>query len=297
MDWSTFVGDGWNRHATTPEAVLADFAATTDPPPADVIPLAGLLTHVAGEHLARWADGEALLERLRPAVAPGSPGDRALWRNIATLRQCAGDDDGAITALNHAVGDSFPPASHQARVDAAGAAAVAAHGDLQRAATWYQRACALGSGLPDDDPAVRALAVTSNNLALALEQGARSPAADALLRQAAANSRTFWARAGTWLNVERAEYRLAMTHLALGEPDVALRHAQACLDVVTANHGDAAERLFAWEAVAWARLASKDPTAAAALAEAEAALPEIPADWKDYATDQLTRIRQALARD
>jgi hypothetical protein len=39
---------------------------------------------------------------------------------------------------------------------------------------------------------------------------------------AAKTTRKYWEIAGTWLEIERAEYRLAMTYLAAGDLNVAL---------------------------------------------------------------------------
>jgi tetratricopeptide (TPR) repeat protein len=297
MDWNDRIADGWNRHAADAAGVLDSLAAalSDSPPSTSAIPLGALITHVSGEHLGRWADGEALLERVRAGVQPGSAEDRALWRNVASLRRCAQDDAGAEAAVSQAIGDASPEASHRARVEAVAAAAMVGQGDLPRATDGYRRACALGAELPDADPAIRALAVTSNNLAQALEEGPRNPERDGLLRQAAANSRRFWEKAGTWMNVERAEYRLAMTHLVLGEPATALRHAQACLDTILANQGDGLERLFGWEAVARARLALGETEAArAALVEAEAALGDVMPDMRDYCAGELAKVRAQL---
>ena len=40
---------------------------------------------------------------------------------------------------------------------------------------------------------------------------------DRFAHRTALAARRYWEIAGTWTNVERAEYRLAMTHVALGE--------------------------------------------------------------------------------
>lgn len=265
MDWQALVGGGWQRHADDAAGVVATLRDALDTtPPADQAPaIAALVVHVAGEHLGRWDDGLALLDRL--AAPAGSAEARAVARSRAVLHRCRGDEAAAAAAVAEAVGDAFPDASHHARVDAIAASAIAAQRDLARAAAYFARAVRDGGDLPDGDPAVRALAITANNLAVALEESPdRGPAGDALLRDAARAARGFWARAGTWINVERAEYRLAKAHLALGEPAVALRHAKACLAIVEEHDGDALERLFAHEAIARARHAGGDVSGARA---------------------------------
>ena len=94
-------------------------------------------------------------------------------------------------------------------------------------------------------------------------------------KRSAAISRTarrFWALAGTWLETERAEYRLAMTWLQAGDPALARHHAQQCLAIVQANGSVPLERFFASEALALAEAADGNAAGhAAALAQAREA--------------------------
>ena len=112
--------------------------------------------------------------------------------------------------------------------------------------------------LADDHPAVRALAVAGNNLAASLEERAeRSAAERALMILAAQTGRRYWGRAGTWLEAERAELRLAMTWLAAGDPAQARQHALACLALVEAQpEPSPLERFFGHDALARAERAA-----------------------------------------
>jgi hypothetical protein len=124
-----------------------------------------------------------------------------------------------------------------------------------------------------DEGARRAYAATCNNLALALRTGARGDAArDALMLDFAALARRAWQRAGNWMNVERADYQLAMCHAVLGQGAQAQAFAQACLACCEANGADAAERFFAHEAVVHAHSAAGDAVQAAQHRERMAAL-------------------------
>ena len=93
---------------------------------------------------------------------------------------------------------------------------------------------------------IRALAVTSNNLAATFEQmPTRSDGETATMLDAARAARDYWSRAGGWLETERAEYMLAKCHLAAGDAKAALMHAQNCTAICEANDADAFERFFA----------------------------------------------------
>lgn len=77
------------------------------------------------------------------------------------------------------------------------------------------------------------------------------------MKSAARVARQYWEVAGTWIEVERAEYRLAMTMLAAGDPVAALEHAELCLKICTSNNAEPFEHFFAHEARAKCFLADR----------------------------------------
>jgi hypothetical protein len=82
------------------------------------------------------------------------------------------------------------------------------------------------------------------------------------MMDAAQQARGAWARAGTWLNEERADYLLARCAAAVGDTAAALAHARSCLAICEANAADAFERFFAHEALGLALRAAGDADAA-----------------------------------
>jgi hypothetical protein len=273
MDFDTFLDQAWTDHAGDAAGVAARLAA--DGPglvsaEAQIAPLANLVHHVYGEHLGRWADGRALLQRLGelPACGAGDTARAALARLQASLSLCEGgaDERAAMTPTD------------RIRVNALAAAGLAER-DTARASALFAEALAEAdrAGLESSDLANRALAVTANNLACTLEEkSGRTAAERELMIQAAEAGRHFWALAGTWLETERAEYRLAMTWLQAGDPERARRHAQSCLAIVQNNEAPALEHFFAWEARALAERAAGNAEAhAEAGARARAAFAEL----------------------
>jgi hypothetical protein len=261
MDFDSFLDQAWTDHAEQPAAVAERL---TDPGLAllqqedQVTPLAALALHVHGQHLARWAEGLAFQQRLMalPLVAAGSATAASLQRFAAVLQLAGGLADGRAGL----------PASEAARITAMTAAALGEH-DTARGRQLLEEATAAVEthALPDTDPAVRALAIAGNNLAAALEERpSRSAAERALMIGAAQTGRVFWARAGTWLETERAEYRLARTWLKAGDAAQAQRHAQACLDIVQDHDNVPLERYFGLEALALAQRAAGETDACAA---------------------------------
>ena len=108
----------------------------------------------------------------------------------------------------------------------------------------------------------RAMAVAGHNLAASLEEKSVLSADEiALMLMAAKASRTYWERAGTWLQVERAEYQLATTFLKSGDLVQAEFHARECGRVVTENNAPALEQFFAAEALARVMRVAKNEAA------------------------------------
>lgn len=276
MDFDSFLDQAWNDHATQPAAVAARLQPEGLPlvqTDEQVAQLAFLAQHVQGLHLGRWGEALALQQALAalPVVAAGGPTAQALQRHRRALRLAAGEP-GVLPA-------DTPPAE-RARHEAL-AGALLTYTDAPRASALLGQAETACAALPDADPAVRALAVNANNTAGHLhDETTLSPAQVALMLQAAHQARRAWARAGTWLEVERADYRLALCCLRAGALAEARAHAQACLATVQAQEppAPALEFFFAWEALARVAVAAGDEaTRAAAVAAAAAAFAQLSA--------------------
>jgi len=288
MDFDSFLSQAWDEHAAD-AAGVAERLDTLVPglvgEEAQLVPLAHLVHHVYGEHLGRWADGRALLQRLAAhGVCSAEGAARAALRRFqASLALCEGSADERPSMS----------ASDRIRVTALAAASLAER-DTARAAALFTEALAAAeqAGLDAADPTNRALAVMGNNLASTLEEKpTRTPSERDLMIAAAQAGRRYWALAGTWLETERAEYRLAMTWLQAGDAAQARHHAQQCLAIVRDNAAPALERFFGFEALALAERAAGNPEGhAAALAQAReafAALDEGDRGWCQPTLDKL----------
>ena len=285
-DFDTFLNRAWDDHAGHAAGVaerIAEQGLALVGTAAQVGPLAMLTHHVFGEHLGQWAAGRAVLLGLAGHAALDAAGSAAVQRCLASLDICAGGAH-PLPGLG---------ASDRIRV-AAMAAANLAERDTPRASALFQQALAEAEAadLPSADPMNRALAVTGNNLACTLEEKpARSAAERVLMIHAAQAARRHWAIAGTWLETERAEYRLAMTWVQAGDLAQARHHAQQCLDIVKVNDGPAIERFVAWEAIGVVERAAGSAAghlqALAQAREAFAALDEGDRGWCRASLDKL----------
>ena len=297
-----FVGSCWNDHATDPSGVFGRFAAGVSlvTEAKHVPPFAGIVVHVAGEHLGRWQEGLDILRVIEgpPLVAESAEG-RALARSRAVLELCKGDHKAAEkSAFAARSGASQPFASDLARILSVASAALAGQGRTAEAAALFEEAMSLASyGPTASDPTARALAVTANNLASAFEDKKnRTSAENALMVRAAEAARDWWGLAGTWLEAGRAEYRLSSSLRHAGDTARALEHARRCMRIVEANGSEPYEAAWAHEQMALAHKARGDAPSARRERDAMAMLSAKveDADSRAFCVEELVKLDQAI---
>lgn len=155
---------------------------------------------------------------------------------------------------------------------------------------------------PQDKLAQRSLAALAHNLSADWRQSFEpgdSEAVEAML-DAARLARQAWAIAGGWLEVERADWQLAMCYASAGRGREAQQHAQASLAACEAHQADGAddfEFCFAWQAMALAAIASRQREAAqAARAQMANFASRLQGGDADYAQACLAEIDAAFGR-
>ncbi|WP_427912848.1 hypothetical protein ACPWT1_19820 [Ramlibacter sp. MMS24-I3-19] len=252
--FDAFLKTAWAEHGDRPQQVADQLAASLPlvQSSAQVRPFAALASHVYGEHLGQWEAGIALLDSMRalPSQDGSAAAHEPIARAIATLRY-AGGDPSVLGSLD---------AHDRTFVLASAAAMFTGRGEFDRAIAAYSQAVKAGeAGLAPKSPAVGALAVGGNNLAAALEGKADATARELEAMVAAAEGGlTFWKQAGTWLQEERAEYRLTRSLLRAGRARDAVASAQRCIAVCAANDAPAFERFFGQAVLALALRAAGD---------------------------------------
>ena len=300
MTLGALIEQGWGDHAADPEGVFERLRGASDPAetPAEALALARLAAHVGGEHLGLWTATIALLNGLVAAAGAGTPECQGVHRLLAALHRAAGDEAASRTHQSQAHDPGLPEASTRLRILATTAAMCVGQGRLAEGIADFESAVNLAAyGPAATDPAARDLAVAANNLACTLEhRSAPTPAELALMLEAAYVARRFWTVVGGWRAIERAEYRLCMSHLKAGRPPDAVRHAAECLRIVRENGGDPAEAFFAHEASARAAHARGDLPGA--VVHLEAAVDTAPAiedpELRAFCDAELLRLGAAL---
>ena len=241
----------WTRHDSEPQALANELVAMAPalPDDGDGAEAVRLARHTLLAHLADTALLQRFVDALPAGAQTGVQKERTVW---------------ALAALHMGFAPSQPALSDAVAWGLLGdvAQALIQRGDLAAA-----RVRLLGlenvAATHSDPAARRAYAATAHNVALALRTGPRDAARDAVMIEMAELERRAWARAGTWMEVERADYHLAMCHAVIGQGVQALRHATACMQACEANAADAAERFFAHECNVHAARAAGDSAAAA----------------------------------
>lgn len=289
--FDTFVQRAWADHADQPEAVALRLRMQTPAPEtADQLSaLARLVVHLCGEHLGAFDDGRWRLAALAKHPLADASVQSALRVGIASLALAeTGRADLAGFTLEELI-----------RSEAAAAAISLGRRQTERAMELLRVARERLANLPLAGAAVhRPLAVACNNMAWELHDrgGARSAADTAAMLDLAAASKAHWSQAGTWLEVERGDYGLALCQLSAGFNDQALHFAAQCLAACTQNDAPAYEHFFAHEALARVQHARGDALARARnVASAQAAFEKLTAGDQDACRSTLAALN-ALAR-
>lgn len=241
MTFAQFIDQSWNDHATrTAEVAERLRQAAAAAAPEQIASLVPLITHVYGEHLGAWDEGIQLLSGLQ-AVTESAEDRQSLLRNITALRLAAGQANDAADLM----------VSDRIRVLCVAGSALAGQGQAERAGKWLDEALTLAESLIHSDPANRALAVTGNNLAAALEEKkGRTPVETRLMLTAARAGLKYWLRAGQWPQHQAAHYRLSKSLFSAGEQAGAVEAAMSCLALCKANEAGPFDMFWAHEALA-----------------------------------------------
>ncbi len=243
ITFDEFINQAWNDHAKESAVVAARLneSLTLVQNHSNILALGHLATHVFGDHLGQWESGIQFLSKLDRLPSNNEESKAALFRNTESLK----------LAANLPCDRSLWTESDSIRILASASAALAGQNRIEKASDYFQQALNAAVNLAPLDPANRALAVTGNNLACSLEEREeRTHLETDLMILAAKTARKYWELAGTWIHVERAEFRLAHTYLKAGNKNQALHHASECFRICEENKAEADEMKYAHEVVA-----------------------------------------------
>lgn len=282
MDFNAYLNQSWNNHADKANEVMSSFSEGIKlvSESSQIPQLAGLITHVAGEHLGEFHVGSELLTQLENLSFNNDETRAALKRSQAILSYT---QDQNFSIAGYSVSD-------QIRITSTAASAFAGLNKITNAIEAFKKSLQLGESLDLKDPANRALAIAGNNLASSLEEKpSLSDQEKDLMITAAKAGRKYWEIAGTWLETERAEYRLAQSYLKAGDYINSIKHANLCLTICEKNQAAPLEFFFAYEAIACVEKAMKQPLRS--LPQMEKFFAELPMDDKSWCESSLAKFK------
>jgi len=222
----------------------------------------------AAEHVALGhADDATALQALMAALTPHQARHPALAQPLLRAE--------SALALAADPGAALPPALQGAERVRAHYNAALAHTRRRHFSgcrSLMDAASAETASLPGDAAAQRALAAQMDNIASDLREYLQPGDRDAasLMLDAAHRAHAQWSACGGWLEVERADWQIAMCAAAAGDGALSLAHARAGLAACGAHGADDFEFCFAWQALALAAVAARDTVLAAEAREAMA---------------------------
>lgn len=245
----------------------------------DLASYSWLVNHVIGEKGGDWPGARALLDAL-PAQ-PGSP--PVLLRNRAVAY-----------AMSGAALQAWQAESELAQVLTCGPALAAAAvrlGTLQHLAGTADPLLLVASLLPclqalesapAGGPAMPMAARAINNTVSGWLEQVQSPTAPlridplvgAAMARAARCCKVIWMHAGTWMQVERADYLVALVANAIGDWTAAAQAARDGITTIDANGPEEVDRAFLLVELARARHGLGEPAAARMARDAAFALAE-----------------------
>jgi hypothetical protein len=252
MEFDKYINKSWDDHGDDSLKVAATFSEgiklLTKTP--QITQFANLVTHVMGVHLGKTSEGKAILKQLEGLEF----NDSETLLNIKISK----------AILSYVENENFDLSSftdsEKVRIVATAASSFQGLNKIAESKTALHKAMSLAGLLETKDPANRSLAVSGNVIASSLEEKKElSRDETELMLLAAHTSRKYWEIFGTWLEVERGEYRLAQSYLKAKDFINSIKHANLCLTICETNKAPALEFFFAYEAISGVEKAMNQP--------------------------------------
>lgn len=282
MIFTDFLNQCWKDHATKTEIVAAGISDGIGLISEEnhINQLANLIIHLFGEHLGRFDEGIELLEKLEQSSLVTMVSTAVLNCAKVTLAYSAGmvTDWSGFTL------------TEKVRIYCGAAGINNARNEIGQAEKDFRSALNVATELSETDPANRLLAICGNNLACTLEEKTSLSADEEVLMLLAAHAgRKYWQIAGTWLEVERAEYRLAQSYLKARDLINSIKHANLCLTICETNNAGALEFFFAYESIALVEHKMRQSTLRS-LPQMQKYFAELSQSDKEWCSQTLTKI-------
>lgn len=247
MNFQKYIDQSWAKHDKQTDEVVASYSEGQDllRTEDEVLAFVRLISHVATEHNFKFDIAITTLERLKQqALAESTTVQTQINRQVALMKYILGKQVDISNFSN----------SDQTIIFISAAASFLFQKDFEKAEMLLNKSITQAQSLEESkDPAFRTLAMSTNNMASEISQRpVLNPEEKKLMIELAHHARNFWEKAGTWLQVERAEYYLSKYYRKSGDFRAAEQHGVYCLQICEKEKADPLEHFFAHEAIALA---------------------------------------------
>lgn len=245
MKFSDYLNQAWKEHGDQPQKVADNYntGISLMTEETEIASMAQLVLHVSMEHLSSPKQAKTAIRSLK---------DLTVYDENGKSGQSLKRSDAIIDCLESGNEDfsEFSEAD-QVRIHCLVASLTLGMGQSEKSQSHLEKSLAIYETENDLGEAIKSLAITGNNMACTLEEmNERDATEDSLMELAALTGRQFWEKCGSWVEVERAEYRLAKTYIQLKNSIKAFEHAQNCVAICKENKADDLEMAFAYECLA-----------------------------------------------
>lgn len=242
------INEGWKNHDRKSQEVADSLFEGFHllETPEQFPPFVSLAIHTIGGHLGQWSKAEELLQEL--TRLDSFQNDSCVYRGLSALSYIQNNLDNFQKYLALCPKEEK---DSEVRIYAMAANELVGQKEIKRAKeVFHLTLTKMSSNLEKGDSSARAMAICGNNLACELEEKeVRSEEENEFMVLAAQTARKYWEVAGSWVEVERAEYRLAMSLMKANRFNEALEHARNCERICLENEAAPFEKFFAYEAL------------------------------------------------
>lgn len=245
MTFKEYIEKSWAEHEKQTDQVVLSYeqGISLIQSEDELLGLSRLVSHIASDHNFKFNAATVTLQKLFDhPLATAQKAKLALTRLLVTLKYMA---DQTEDISNFSLSD-------RTIIFASTAASLLLQKNFDKAKMLLNNAIAASHSLKENsDPAFKTLAMCTNNMAAALsEKNILTPQEESLMIETAQYARNFWEKAGTWLNVERAEYYLSKYFRKIVDLENAERHGYLCLEICEKEKADPVELFFAHQSLA-----------------------------------------------
>lgn len=244
MNFKSYIDQAWAQHDKQTANVVQSYSLGLERAHSedDILAFCRLVLHIAAEHDFNFEAALQETQKIQKSEYAQSPAVKAVLLRQAASLKVMGEKKVDLSSFS---------ISDRSLVFVVAASSFLYRNQFDKADDFLVQSVSASLALPSTDPAFKQMAMSCNNMAAFLSEKSELKTEEKKrMIDFAIYSRNFWEKAGTWLQVERAEYYLSRYFRKISDWDKALKHAELCLQICKSEKAPAVEMFFAHEALA-----------------------------------------------